>query len=189
MAETGVPTRHGTDLTIAFKQDAVKGRYTDWGDLMGYCDNSAAPVGRYLLALHNESDDLWPASDALCNALQVLNHLQDLAEDYRELDRVYVPGDWLAEEGIGVEALAAPIASPALRRVIDRMLERTEALILIARTLPPKLKSLRLAMESAVIVTIAETGQSRFCLGGAQGRCARVRVQDARGSLRCPGCW
>ena len=91
----------------AFRLDAVKLRYRDWDDLMAYCRYSASPVGRQLLDLHGESRDTWPASDALCSALQVLNHLQDCADDYRLLDRVYLPLTDLAAEGIGVEALTA----------------------------------------------------------------------------------
>ncbi|MEK9726430.1 MAG: squalene/phytoene synthase family protein, partial [Rhodospirillaceae bacterium] len=57
LAATGVPARHCLDLIDAFKQDAVKSRYDDWDDLMGYCIRSAAPVGRYLLDLHGGSAD------------------------------------------------------------------------------------------------------------------------------------
>ena len=122
LRETGVPTRHCLDLVAAFKQDANKLRYRDWDDLMGYCILSAAPVGRYLLDLHGEPRDGYAASDALCNALQVINHLQDVKDDYLDLDRVYLPQDWMAEAGVGVDALAAPRASPGLRRVLDRTL-------------------------------------------------------------------
>ncbi len=153
---THVPVEHCRDLISAFKQDAVKLRYDDWADLMGYCDRSAAPVGRYLLDLHGESREGYPANDALCNALQVLNHLQDCGDDYRALDRVYLPGDWMAAEGVTVEALNAPALSPGLRRVIDRCLDATDALIAEARTLPGRLESRHLAMESAAIVAIAE---------------------------------
>ena len=156
LAATNVPVQHCRDLISAFKQDAVKLRYADWAELIGYCDRSAAPVGRYLLDLHGESRDGYPANDALCNALQVLNHLQDCGDDYRALDRVYLPGDWMAAEGVTVEALDAPALSPGLRRVIDRCLDDTDALITLARTLPGRLKSRRLAMESAAIVAIAE---------------------------------
>ena len=86
---------------------------------MAYCRYSASPVGRQLLDLHRESRETWPASDALCSALQVLNHLQDCADDYRLLDRVYLPMRDLAAEGIGVETLAARASSPRLRRVLD----------------------------------------------------------------------
>ena len=144
LAATGVTAQHGLDLIAAFKLDAVKPRYADWRDLIeGYCMLSAAPVGRYLLDLHGEDRTGYRASDALCNALQVLNHLQDCQDDYRQLNRVYLPQDWLA-------------AAAGLRRVIDQCLDGTDALIVIARTLPGQLKSRRLAMESAVIVAIAE---------------------------------
>lgn len=158
LAATGVTAQHGLDLIAAFKLDAVKLRYADWRELIdGYCMLSAAPVGRYLLDLHGESRDGYSASDALCNALQVLNHLQDCQDDYRQLDRVYLPQDWLAAAGVGVEALDAAAASPGVRRVIARCLDGTDALIAVARLLPGQLRSRRLAMESAVIVRIAET--------------------------------
>ncbi|MEK7245311.1 MAG: squalene synthase HpnC [Pseudomonadota bacterium] len=153
---TGVPVRHCLDLVAAFKQDAVKLRYRDWDDLMGYCILSAAPVGRFLLDLHGGSRDGYGFSDALCMALQVINHLQDCQDDYRSLNRVYLPGDWLAAEGARVEELDGPLASPGLRRAIDRTLDATERLMLDARRLPGGLASRRLAMESGAIVAIAD---------------------------------
>ncbi|MFN0041615.1 MAG: squalene synthase HpnC [Alphaproteobacteria bacterium] len=150
-----VPTGHCLDLIAAFKQDATKLRYRDWDDLMGYCILSAAPVGRYLLDLHGEDRASYPASDALCNALQVLNHLQDCKDDKRALDRVYLPEPWLRAEGASVEDVLGPRASPGLRRVIDRLLVETDALIAIAQTLPGQLRNKRLAMETGAIVRIA----------------------------------
>lgn len=151
----GVPAEHGRDLIVAFKQDATKGRYADWSELLGYCRYSAEPVGRFLLDLHGEDRALWPYSDALCTALQVLNHLQDCVPDYRKLDRVYLPQDWLAQEGADVGALVAARSSPALRRVLDRCLAGTEELLAPAGALAGRLKSPRLAAESAAIVKIA----------------------------------
>lgn len=156
MAETNVPVKHGRDLISAFKQDAVKLRYKDWAELVDYCDRSAAPVGRYLLDLHGEDPAHYRYSDALCNALQVINHLQDCKDDYLEMDRVYLSTGWLAEEGATVEDLDAPAASPGLRRVMDRTLDHTEALMQDARKLPGVLTSRRLAAESATIVRIAD---------------------------------
>jgi squalene synthase HpnC len=156
LEQTGVTARHCLDLIAAFKQDAVKPRYRDWADLMGYCELSANPVGRYLLDLHGESTEGYPASDALCSALQVINHLQDCQTDYRALDRVYLPLDWMAQAGVDVAELDAPAASPGLRRVLDTCLEATMDLIPLARTLPERLRSPRLAMESAVILRLAE---------------------------------
>jgi farnesyl-diphosphate farnesyltransferase len=155
LAATGVTAQHCHDVLRAFRQDAVKLRYRDWDDLMEYCRYSAAPVGRQLLDLHGESRATWPASDALCAALQVLNHLQDCAADYRALDRVYLPLADLGAADIGVEALAAPAASPGLRRVLDALLDRTDGLIAAARGLPPGVAARGLRWESAVIVGLA----------------------------------
>ena len=127
MAETGQVIRHCRDLLIAFRQDAVKSRYDDWDDLMNYCRHSAAPVGRFLIDLHGGPDSAWPAADALCNALQVINHLQDCADDYRNLDRVYLPGDWMAAEGARVVELRAAAMTPGLLRVKDRCLDGVDA--------------------------------------------------------------
>jgi hydroxysqualene synthase len=147
--------QHCHDVLHAFRLDAVKLRYRDWDDLMGYCRYSASPVGRQLLDLHGESRATWPASDALCSALQVLNHLQDCPDDHRRLDRVYLPLEDLAAEGTGIEALAARVSSPGLRRVLDRLLDRTAELIEQASGLPPLVASRGLRWESAVIVGLA----------------------------------
>jgi len=155
LAETDVTPRHCQDLIDAFKQDAVKGRYADWDDLMHYCIRSAAPVGRYLIDLHGGSAHGYGSSDALCNALQVINHLQDCRDDYRALDRVYLPGDWMAEEGAVVEDLDRPACTPAMRRVIDRCLDATEILLAEARPIAGGMHNRRLGMESAAIWEIA----------------------------------
>ena len=156
LEETGVTHRHCVDLTRAFKQDAVKLRYEDWDDLMGYCNFSAAPVGRYLVDLHGQPASAYPASDALCNALQVLNHLQDCADDYKALNRVYLPQGWMSDAGGKVDDLAGTRSTPALRQVMDRCLDATGQLLALARTLPGQLRNLRFAMEAAVIVAIAD---------------------------------
>ena len=155
LTETRITAQHCVDLIAAFKRDATKLRYDDWDDLMGYCEQSANPVGRYLLDLHGEDRSGYGPADALCSALQVLNHLQDCQDDYRELDRVYLPGDWMAEAGVTVGDLDKPAATAGLRRVIERCLDGTDALIDWARSLPRALHSRHLAMESEVIVRIA----------------------------------
>jgi hydroxysqualene synthase len=152
---TGTTAQHCHDVLRAFRLDATKLRYKDWDDLMEYCRYSASPVGRQLLDLHGESRDTWPASDALCSALQVLNHLQDCAEDYRNLDRVYLPLDLMSEARIEIEALTAPASSPGLRWVIDSLLDSTDRLIIKARELPSGVKARGLRWESAMIVDLA----------------------------------
>ena len=156
MLETQVPTRHGGDLTIAFVQDCRQNRYQSWEALIGYCENSANPVGRYLLDLHGEDPAGYRYSDALCTVLQIVNHLQDCGDDRRALDRVYIIEPWLIEAGGAIEDLDKPAATPALRAVMNRMLDGCEALMADARRLPAALSSRHLAMESAVIVRVAD---------------------------------
>lgn len=162
LAERGISDRRARDLLIAFTRDATTTRYAAWDDLIDYCNHSASPVGRFLLDLHGEDPAGYPASDALCNALQVINHLQDLKADYLEIDRVYLPGDWMAEAGMAVETLGNASSSPEVRVVIDRTIAGCEELMILARTLPGQLKSRRLAMESAVIVRIADALLARL---------------------------
>jgi squalene synthase HpnC len=162
---TGITTRHCLDLVSAFKQDAIKGRYESWDELMDYCNRSAAPVGRFLLDLHGGSREGYAASDALCNALQVINHLQDCQEDYRSLDRVYLPLAWMREEGADVTDLDGRRTPPPLRRVLDRCLAATGDLLDIAECLPGGLQSRRLAMESGAILTIARKLVRRLEVG------------------------
>lgn len=155
LQKTGTTAQHCHDVLRAFKLDATKLRYRGWDDLMEYCRYSASPVGRQLLDLHGESRDTWPPSDALCSALQVLNHLQDCAADYINLDRVYLPEPWLAEVHATVEDLRELTSSAGLRRVFNRLLENTDQLISQARALPPLVESPGLKRECAVIVDLA----------------------------------
>ncbi|CAK0775768.1 Hydroxysqualene synthase [uncultured Gammaproteobacteria bacterium] len=154
LIETNVTPRHGLDLLEAFKRDATKLRYDSWDDLIGYCRLSASPVGRYLLDLHGEVPE-YRASDALCDSLQILNHLQDCQEDHRDLDRVYLPGDWMTANGVTIDQLQGQAATPGLRRVINLCLDGVDDLLRVAATLPGQLRSRRLAMESAVILMLA----------------------------------
>ncbi len=155
LAERGLSTRHGLDLLVAFKRDCIKNRYDDWVDLMDYCRYSANPVGRFVLDVHGESEKLWPANDALCSALQIINHLQDCAKDYREIDRVYIPRDALAAEGLEASALAADRAAPALRRCLSKLALRTDHLLDVSEAFAGRIRDSRLACEVAVIQRLA----------------------------------
>lgn len=147
--------RHALDLLRAFRMDAVKTRYASWEELMDYCAFSAAPVGRFVLTVHGESEACWPASDALCSALQVINHLQDCRDDYRARDRVYIPQDRLAAHGIGVESLDAAVACPALRETVRELALETGSLIDKGYGLLPMIEDFRLRLEIAAIARLA----------------------------------
>jgi squalene synthase HpnC len=151
LERTGVSPQHALDLLVAFRQDATKRRYASWQELLDYCRYSAMPVGRHVLDLHGEASGTYAASDALCAALQVVNHLQDCAGDLQDLDRCYLPQDLLAEAGETTESVKAPCCSAGLRTVLTQVLDRTEALNAIGASLPGRVRDRRLRVEVAVI--------------------------------------
>lgn len=156
MAERGLSPTHALDLLEAFRRDCTKLRYRDWDDLIDYCRYSAMPVGRFVLDVHGESPALWPVNDALCAALQVINHLQDCAKDYRELNRVYIPEPLLAAAGIGVEVLGQDKANPALAGVISGLARRNAELLEVSRPFAGGIRDGRLALEVDLIQTLAD---------------------------------
>ena len=157
LAERSLTPRHAQDLLDAFRLDVTKLRYADWDELMHYCSLSAMPVGRYVLDVHGESRATWPASDAICAALQIINHIQDCGDDYRNLDRVYVPLDGMAAAGTSVEALGGTQASPELLVCLHKLAARTAGLLRDGYPLPDQIKDFRLSLEISVIHTLADT--------------------------------
>jgi squalene synthase HpnC len=162
-AERGMAVSHALDLLEAFRRDCVpRLRTPDWDGLIDYCRYSAMPVGRFVLDVHGESRDLWPANDALCAALQVINHLQDCAKDYRGLNRVYIPQDALVTAGARVEDLAAPTASPALQGAIHSLAAKNAQLLAQSRPFARGIRDTRLALEVDLIQTLAEDLNARL---------------------------
>lgn len=157
LAERRLTPQHAFDLLEAFRRDVTKLRYADWDELMDYCRYSAMPVGRFVLDLHGEARGTWPWSDALCAALQVINHLQDCGKDYRALNRVYLPLDALAAAGTSSEALAGPVAAPGLRRAIAGLAARTDTLLERSHGFAAHVADFRLGLEVSVIQRLAES--------------------------------
>jgi len=153
--ERNLPPKHAQDLVAAFRLDVTKLRYRDWDDLIGYCSLSAMPVGRFVCDVHGESRSVWPANDALCAALQIINHIQDCKEDYQNLDRVYIPQDALNTGGTNVEALGAERASPALLDCLHKLAARTGRLLTESDDFAALVNDRRLGLEVAVINTLA----------------------------------
>jgi squalene synthase HpnC len=162
LAERGLGWEHMLDLLEAFRRDVTKLRYDSWDELMDYCRYSAAPVGRFVLDVHGEPRGAWPASDALCAALQIVNHLQDCAKDYLEIDRVYLPADALAAHGASVEMLAEDKADPAMTATINQLALKTQGLLDISRPFAGQVRDLRLALEIGAIQRLAESLAQRL---------------------------
>lgn len=148
--------QYGRALLSAFTQDATKQRYANWEELLDYCDRSAAPVGRTVLEVCGETNANLAASDALCNCLQVLNHLQDIRDDFLSRDRVYLPQDWMQQAGCTLQDLGADQCSPALRQVIHATLDRVQALLITAESLPRSVSRMGIKLETALILELAK---------------------------------
>ena len=162
LTATGVSGLHARQMLQAFRRDAQGGRCKTWQDLVLYCRYSANPVGRYLLELHGENLTAAASADALCTALQVLNHLQDCRDDWVRLGRCYLPTAWFVEAGGDPEQLVETRSSPAVRAVIDRTLDQVDGLLERASLLPGLVADPGLRLESAVILRLAQTLSARL---------------------------
>ena len=156
LAERAMSPRHALDVLIAFRMDVTKLRYENWDEVIHYCRYSAMPVGRFMLDVHGESVSTWPASDALCAGLQINNHLQDCAKDYKDLDRVYLPRDALVAAGASVEMLGQPRAPAPLLQCLHSLAVKTEALLDDSRSLAAEVRDVRLGIEISVIQSFAQ---------------------------------
>ena len=163
-AETGIGLDECRDLLVAFERDARNQSCESWADLLDYCRYSAHPVGRYLLRLHGEDPVTHVPGDALCAAFQVLNHVQDCGDDWRNLQRLYVPARWIAAAG-GTARFFDPAEAALRRPVLDRCLDGSDRLIEIAERLPGPMKSRGLKAEVAVMLSLVRRLSARLRAG------------------------
>lgn len=139
-------------LLEAFRLDVTKTRYADFGELMGYCRYSANPVGRLLLHLFDAADERNLAySDAVCSALQLINFLQDLEQDYHENGRIYIPQDELARFHVGEEHFRARNSDFNMERLMDFQIRRARKLLEAGAPLGLRLKG-RFGLEIRMII-------------------------------------
>ena len=139
--EHDLPVQLFADLLDAFSQDVTKKRYEDFPRLMEYCRLSANPVGRLLLHLFKRtSDSDLRRSDAICSALQLINHWQDVDIDYTKDNRVYLPQDEMARFGVTERHLREKISDSSWQELMRFQVDRARALMLsgaaLGKTLP-----------------------------------------------------
>ncbi|MGW2257516.1 squalene synthase HpnC [Streptomyces sp. NPDC001780] len=116
-------------LIGANRQDQVVRRYETYDDLLAYCELSANPVGRLVLGITGTtSPERVRRSDAVCTALQIVEHLQDVAEDLGR-DRVYLPAEDMKRFRVTEADLAAPTANASVRSLIAFEAERAGQLL------------------------------------------------------------
>jgi squalene synthase HpnC len=143
-------------------------RYASFEDLLGYCDLSAAPIGELVLHIAGAATpERIALSGRVCAALQIAEHLQDVAED-RGKGRVYLPQEDLAAHGVPESDLDAPAASPALRAAVAALADRVEGLL-----------------DSGLPLVAGLTGWSRLAVAGyvAGGRAALDGLRRVDGDV------
>jgi squalene synthase HpnC len=130
--ECGLAQEPFDRLIAANLQDQRVGAYATWDELLGYCELSAVPIGRLVLGVFGvpapPGSAIERESDAVCIALQLLEHWQDVGED-RAKGRTYVPAADLAEFGVPGSDLDARTSSPDLRRLMAHETARAVALL------------------------------------------------------------
>ncbi|MEU6560878.1 squalene synthase HpnC [Nocardia nova] len=169
VAACDLPQDAFEELIEANLIDQRVGRYATFDDLLGYCRLSANPVGRLVLAVFDQSTpETIALSDQVCSALQVLEHCQDVAEDFAA-DRIYLPQLDLTEAGVAETSLATGgPGDPACRAVVLTQVDRCETLLDAGAPLVARL-----------------TGWARIAVSGyIAGGCATVRaLRTAEGDV------
>ena len=130
-----LPPEPCRDLLAAFRLDVTKRRHPDFASLLAYCRLSANPVGRLVLHLFGHRDPrLRGWSNAICTALQLTNHWQDVAVDLAR-DRIYLPADERERLGVTEEDLRAARVTEGFRELMRDLVERTRAMYAAGRPL------------------------------------------------------
>ena len=146
-----------TDLLEAFRRDAKNTPIEIWEQLLDYCKYSAAPVGRFMLAIHDESAAAYLPAETLCAVLQITNHLQDMKTDACTLRRCYLPTQMMNKYGVEFTDICLSKATPALQALIKDITIRLKAMLKDAKILFSLVQSRRLKAELGVIFSLTNS--------------------------------
>ncbi len=152
--EYGLPVQLLRDLIDAFKQDVVKVRYANYDELMDYCRRSANPIGRLLLHLFDVHDERKLAmSDQICTALQLINHWQDVAVDWKKngAGRVYLPQDEMRQFGVSDTDIELRNANDSWRALMKFQVDRARQMMNAGAPLASSMRG-RFGLELRFIV-------------------------------------
>jgi len=140
------------DLLTAFIQDVSTTRYATTTEVLDYCRYSANPVGRLLLHLNGVANEPNQRdADAICTALQLINFLQDLEQDYVENNRIYIPQQAMQRHGVDESWFARRRCDAAMRALIDEQIDQARTLLLLGAPLAWRLSG-RFGLEIRLTV-------------------------------------
>ena len=180
LIELGLPLEPFRSLIKANRVDQIVTRYETFEDLVEYCRLSAVPVGRLVLAVFDATTaDRVSLSDDVCIGLQVVEHLQDVAEDARR-GRVYLPQRDMRAFGVDEEGLAASGASPELRRLVAVQANRARGLLAsgssLARSLPWQPRTAVAGFTGGGLAAIDAIRHAGYDVLGTHCRPRRIRI-------------
>lgn len=167
-----------TDLLIAFRKDAIGFDYQTWGQLVDYCKYSAAPVGRFMLAVHDESPSTYLPAASLCAALQIVNHIQDIKYDAEVLERVYLPADLLKKHHLQVSDLTKAQSPLNLRKAIEEIMDKTRGMLKDGALLPQIIRSRSLRTEVCIILSLTNIMVKKILKGDVLAKEIRLSRWD-----------
>ncbi len=153
-SQKNLPLNLATDLLIAFRKDSLGFDYQTWGQLVDYCKYSAAPVGKFMLAVHNENPSTYLPATSLCVALQIVNHIQDIKYDMSLLKRLYIPSDIMQKYHLQPQDLTKEKSSISMQKAVKHIMEKVQGLIKEGNLLPELIKSLSLRIEVCIILSL-----------------------------------
>lgn len=166
----GLPFSLATDLLIAFRKDAMGFQYQTWNQLVDYCKYSAAPVGKFMLAIHDESPSTYLPAASLCAALQIVNHIQDIKYDSEVLGRIYLPEELLKKHHLQASDLTKTQSSLNLRKAIEEVMDKTRGMLKDGELLPPIIRSLSLRTEVCIILSLTNIMIKKILKGDVLAR-------------------
>ncbi len=145
------------DLLRAFEQDSDFSSIRVFQELIQYCRYSAAPVGRFMLALYQEHPMTYLPGENLCIVLQILNHLGHIKDDLSWLKRCYIPLDMIQSHGLKTSDFGLSYSSVEVINLLHDLAAKTSAMLADAQVLPRLIKNFRLRFEVCVILSLTNS--------------------------------
>ena len=151
--------KYSRNLLKAFIMDASNKKYKNWNDLLYYCKFSANPVGRFVIDAVNERkniEKIYEASDSLCTALQIINHIQDCKKDFKELNRVYIPESFFKKYSLDKKILRKSKSEENFERLKIEIVDNVMVSLRKTKLGLREIRSWRLRKETLIILNIAK---------------------------------
>lgn len=149
-------------LFQAASKEIVTERFRNWSELISWAGYAAAPMGRWVLKLHEEGKAAAASVESLYSAYCIMSHVARCGDDYRDHGRVYIPADWLRRAGADVEHLSGSSAAPELRAVLDQVLDGVDRLLISAQPAADLISDRQLKLGISTAQHVAKAWSNRL---------------------------